>query len=301
MSNAWQFWTGNASNPAEEHYRRVVAEKQEEEVRLVAREEELKKLGQELGAKHGLRFIGTSRRHEPGVSIPKNPKLQWMVPPKRIILLGFEVAPAGTAGWRVRERLAEWVRLSGQNSTGWSVWLEEKDLGRLAEIWRKPDLPPMEERSVPQKDGTLANFGGQVRESGYSNNAAYYVVATDGSFRNPDVITKTEKLWKVIAEDELALYHAKSFQHAEHVFEVRHLPEAGLTEAQKATVDWLQEQIAGKWEGRITGNGNLSPSMGEGWGLTVPTYRRINRSGDQPGDANNTTMAESLRKAGLIE
>lgn len=169
----------------------------------------------------------------------------------------------------------------------------------MGEIWRKPDLPPVEERSVLQGNGTLANFGGQVRESGYSNNAAYYVVTADGSLRDPDVTTKSEKLWKVVARGELALYHGKSFQHAEHVFEVRHLPEGGLTESQKATVDRLQEQIAGKWEGRITGNGNLSPSMGNGWGITAPTYRRI--TFNQPSGENNTAMAESLRKAGLIE
>lgn len=306
MGTAWQFWPGhdrNFVNPGRDHYEKVVAEKQAEEVRLTAHEEELKVVGHELEAKHGLKFLGTNRQYEPGISVPKDPRLSWTVPPKRIISLGFEVAPAGTAGWRVRERLAEWVRLSGQNSRGWNVWLEEKDLAKLSEIWRKPDLPPVEERFVPQKDGTLANFGGRVRESGYSDNVAYYVVTADGSLRNPDVTTKSEKLWKVVAKDEVALCHGKSFQHAEHVFEVRHLPKDGLTEAQKATVNLLQEQIAGKWEGRITGNGNLSPSMGGGWGLTAPTYRQITRSGanGQPGGENNTAMADSLRKAGLIE
>ncbi|MFA6587940.1 MAG: hypothetical protein WCT08_02625 [Patescibacteria group bacterium] len=275
MDRSQKFWTGNSVNPVAEHYRRVIEDNRQKEAELVAHEAVLAAHGPEFAAKQGLRFLGTRRRYPEGTRIEKDPRLSWMTPPKSVIELGFEVAPAGTAGWRVRGKLAPWVQLSGKQSSGWIIWLEEKDIARLSEIWRKPDIPPVEERSVPQPNGTLTNFGGVFRECGYSNNKEYFVIATDGILRNPDITTKDEKLWKVVAGTDLALYHAKSFQHAEHVFEVRHLPVGGLTEAQKETVNRLQEVIAEKWEGRVTGNHNLSPSMGDGWGLTVPTYRRI--------------------------
>ncbi len=92
MSQAWQFWTGNAINPTEEHYRRVIEQNQQEEARLAAHEEELKIVGRELGEKHGLKFIGTSRQYPPGTSIPRDPRRMCLVPPKSVIKLGFEVA-----------------------------------------------------------------------------------------------------------------------------------------------------------------------------------------------------------------
>ena len=134
MPKVWQFWpmTGpKVINLVEEQYNRVIEQNRQEEARLVAREEELKVVGDQLSAKHGLRFIGTLRRHPYGTSFPRNPKLQWRIPPKSVIELGFEIAPAGTAGWRVRQSLVEGVVFSGKLSTGWNVWLEEKNLENL--------------------------------------------------------------------------------------------------------------------------------------------------------------------------
>lgn len=128
----------NIISPFANHCDGVIEKNEAEEVRLSAREEELKVIGRELAEKHGLKFIGTHRRHPYGTSIPKNPKLGWMIPPKSVILLGFEVARAGIAGWRVRKRLAEGVVLSGKFSTGWNVWLEENDLDKIDKIFKSP-------------------------------------------------------------------------------------------------------------------------------------------------------------------
>jgi hypothetical protein len=145
MSYAWQFWPGigrNVVNPSAEHFAKIAERNRQDEEHAAAREKELQAVGEELEGKHGLKFIGTRRGYPPGTSIPKNPKLGWMIPAKSVISLGFEVAPAGIAGWRVRQLLAEGVTLSGKFSTGWNVWLEEKDLGNITKIFKPPVLPP---------------------------------------------------------------------------------------------------------------------------------------------------------------
>lgn len=189
MSTPWQFWPGfdrGFVNPAADHFAEVERKNIEEEALIAEREKGLQKVGEELGRKYGLKFIGTYRRHEDGVSVPKNPRLAWSIPPKRIIMFGFEIASAGTVGWRVRQRLAEGVVLSGKQSTGWTVWLEEKDLyEKIAKIFKPAVLPPAGERNLEQ-NGTLTNFGGHYRIMGATRNAQFWVICPDGSFREPD-------------------------------------------------------------------------------------------------------------------
>ncbi len=280
MSQAWQFWPGvgrNFINPAYEHYKRVVEKNQQEEVRLAAHEEEMKVVGRELGAKHGLKFIGTSRQHPPGTSVPKDPRHQWMVPPKSVIKLGFEVA-SGIAGWRVQQQLAEGVVLSGKLSTGWSVWLEESELDKITKIFKPAVLPPAEDRNREQSDGTLANFGGHYRVMGMTGNAQYWVVRSDGSLREPDEDrgrgyaqkykgSEGDKRWDIVAPEELAISWSKSNTAATHQFIVNKLPTNGVTPAQIEVAKSLQEEIAKRFDGATGCSGRMSPSIGKGWGL----------------------------------
>ena len=75
----------------------------------------------------------------------------------------------------------------------------------------------------------------------------------------------------------LVLRWGKPDQHSQHTFEVLQMPKGNkLTSEQKKAVQGIQENIAARWEGRITGkNHNLSPSMGEGWGLCERTYNLV--------------------------
>lgn len=278
MSKAWQFWTGNAVSPAVEHCHEVRKRNREEEARHAAREEELKILGQELGAKHGLRFIGTRRDYPPGTNIPRNPKLQWIVPPKSVISLGFEVTPVGMAKWRVQQRLAEGVVLSGKNSTGWSVWLKEGELDKLTKIFKSPVLPPVEERNREQSDGTLADFGGHYRIFGATKNAQFWVIRPDGTLREPDEDrgrgyaekykgAEGDKRWNVVAPGELAISWWKPSTAASHEFTVNKLPVDGVTPSQIGVVRKLQEEISARFDGSTGCSDTPSPGIGKGWGL----------------------------------
>lgn len=284
MGTPWQFWPGhnrNYINPAADHYRRVVEANQQKEAELASREQGLGGLGESLAAQHGLKFIGTRRRHPDGTSIPKNPKLGWSVPPKSVIELGFEVAPAGVAGWRVRERLAPGVILSGKNSTGWNVWIEEKDLGDIGKIFKTPVLPPVEERNREQSDGTLTNFGGHYRVMGATRNAQFWVIQPDGSLREPDEHegrgyrqkykgTEGNKRWNVVTSDELAISWFKSCTAAAHQCEINKLPVNGCTAAQLETVARLEQELNERFRGHTgLASGEPCPDIGQGWNLSV--------------------------------
>lgn len=312
MSQAWQFWTGNAVNPAAEHYRRVIEQNQKEEARLAAHEEEMKVVGRELGAKHGLKFIGTSLQHPPGTSVPKNPRLQWMVPPKSVIKLGFEVA-SGIAGWRVQQQLAEGVVLSGKLSTGWSVWLEENELDKITKIFKPAVLPPAEERNREQSDGTLANFGGHYRVMGMTGNAQYWVVRPDGSLREPDEDrgrgyaqkykgSEGDKRWNVVASEELAISWSKSNTAATHEFVVNKLPVDGVTSAQVEVAKSLQAEIAKRFDGATGCSGRMSPGIGNGWGLVgeevsaVEPTKPVAEGGERASAEQIQTLLDKFRK-----
>jgi hypothetical protein len=139
MPSAMQFWPGiggNYVNPARDAHEKTIAQNETEEVRLVAHEAELRVLGEKLAAEHGLKFIGVTRRHPYGTSVPRDARLKWMVGPESIFELGFEVARAGVSGWRVRKELSPGIVLSGKCSSGWNVWLEEKDLDKVGSIFK---------------------------------------------------------------------------------------------------------------------------------------------------------------------
>lgn len=308
MSKAWQFWTGNCRNPVADHYDRVIEKNRQEEAQCDAREEKLKVLGHELEKKHGLKFIGTRRLYPPGTSIPRNPKLQWMVPPKSVIELGFEVAPAGMAGWRVRQRLAEGVMLSGQFSYGWNVWLDEKELGNITKIFKPPVLPPVEERNRAQSDGTLANFGGHYRVMGAAKNAQFWVIRPDGSLREPDKDVgrgycqkykgaEGDKRWDVVALEELALSWSKPFTAAAHIFTVNKLSVNGTTPAQVEIAKRLQTEIAERFDGSTSCSGRTSPGIGSGWGLDgteTPAEEELAKPVAEGGERASAEQIQSL-------
>lgn len=262
MSKAWQFWPGigrNFVNPTADYYDKVIEKNRQEEIRLAAHEEEMKIVGRELGEKHGLKFIGTSRQYPPGTSIPRDPRRMCLVPPKSVIKLGFEVA-SGVAGWRVRQQLAEGVVLSGKLSTGWSVWLDEKDLADITKIFKPPVLPPVEERNLGQSDGTLTNFGGHYRVMGNSKNAQFWVIRADGSFREPDeevgrgynqkyLGSEGNKRWDIVAPDELAISWNVGLLrdvYAGSSCEVLHEPVGGRTQLQIDALRRIEEEVGVK-------------------------------------------------------
>ena len=81
-----------------------------------AQVDDLETRAREAGAKRGYEFVGT--RDRAGVKE-----------------FGF-IINRGTAGWRVREKLAEGVPLEGKLSTGWSIWVKESDLDDLQKYFK---------------------------------------------------------------------------------------------------------------------------------------------------------------------
>lgn len=279
MSKAWQFWPGigrNHVNPSADYFSRVAEHNRQEEIRLAAREEELRLTGETLGSKYRLKFLDVQRRHPSGTRIPKNARLAWTVPAKSVFFFCFEVAPAGSVGWRVRQGLAEGVTLSGSHSKGWTVWVEEKDTETLATLFKKGVNSEKSENVA----GTLTNFGGHYRIMGATNNSQYWVVSADGSLREPDEDigrgyaqkykgSEGDKRWDIVAAHELAISWSKSFTAAAHVFTINKLPGGGLTSEQVSTVERLELEISSRFEGVSGCSGRLSPSIEDGWGLSL--------------------------------
>lgn len=241
MSKAWQFWPGhgrNMINPQADRYNKVVEEYRQEEIELAAHEEVLKARGEEIEKECGFKFLGVSRRHESGVGVSKNPKLRWMIPPKRIFLLGFEIASAGSKGWKVRDVLADWAkpRLSGKLSYGWNIWLNESELCLLKDVFRKP----------PE-----AEFKAWHRRGGASHQGDGWVIRPDGNLRQPDheevprFKTDGTYIWFAIAPDELALQWRNGHRSEGSVsgkFEVVKSP-LTITPEQLAAVSAIEAEI----------------------------------------------------------
>ena len=75
-------------------------------------------------------------------------------------------------------------------------------------------------------------------------------------------------VWRQILPGEVVLEWAKAYTAADHEFEVVHLPEEGLTEAQLERVAEIQQELQDTWAGRTgLSSGNPSPPVGRGWGL----------------------------------
>lgn len=144
-----------------------------------------------------------------------------------------------------------------------------------------PDLDALEARRT---DGCLPFFGGWVHTSGQSGRAAYWVVMSDGSLRQPDRNRYSRshqrgdhsQWWLCVEQDEVALEWGKSSNASSHDFVVHKLPQGGCTPAQLAAVGSLEDNLEREWEGR-TGfsSGIASPPVGDGWGLNAPRAYRL--------------------------
>jgi len=159
---------------------------------------------------------------------------------------------------------------------GWSSltsWVKEaKDvLEKFTRI--EEELKTLEQR---QSTGEiLVDFGGHFRVMGATGNAQYWVIKPDGSEREPDEVSfrkqytsEGEKKWRLIGPGELAISWFKAYTAANHGFTINKLPQGGCTPEQLATINRLELEISSCWEGARGFSGKVSPSIGDGWGLS---------------------------------
>ena len=117
------------------------------------------------------------------------------------------------------------------------------------------------------------------RTGGATNCGMGWVITSGGFDRERDALENDNPrraarydegylVWKQILLGELVLAWRKAFTAAEHGFEVIHLPEEGLTEAQLERVAEIQQELEDTWSSRRgLASGAPSPSVGRGWGL----------------------------------
>ena len=99
-------------------------------------------------------------------------------------------------------------------------------------------------------DGTAStDFGGHFRRMGNSGNGDFWVVAADGTLREPDEVeyrkrytSEGQKKWRFVLSGELALaWQGDPRCPSCGAFEVVHLPVGGLTDAQISAVRQIEE------------------------------------------------------------
>jgi hypothetical protein len=114
------------------------------------------------------------------------------------------------------------------------------------------------------------------RRGGRTNAGDGWVIGPDGQDRGntawynprPRYSSEGDKIWEQILKGEVVLKWSKSSSAAPHVFEVVHLPDEGLTEAQLERIQEIQDELEREWEGaRGLASGLPSPSVGNGWGF----------------------------------
>ncbi|MBI4142551.1 hypothetical protein HY480_01605 [Candidatus Uhrbacteria bacterium] len=121
----------------------------------------------------------------------------------------------------------------------------------------------------------LANFQVWKRRGGATNCGEGWVVRPDGSAREPDRMDcprprhrdEGTQRWDFVAPEELAITWGKGYTAAPHDFVVAKLPVGGLTDAQRETVQSIEQEIADQWRGATGMSGKSSPDIGKGWGL----------------------------------
>lgn len=173
---------------------------------------------------------------------------------------------------------SSWSEISNGNICLWETeairrWVERTEAVMATVIEAENSAKEMLDR---QNSGeVLIDFGGHFREMGRTGNAQYWVIRPDGSEREPDEVSyrkrytsEGQKSWRVIQPEELALQWSKDCSADEHSFRVAHSPVGGCTAEQLALVEKLEVEIMDSWEGiRGLASGELSPPIGEGWGL----------------------------------
>jgi hypothetical protein len=121
------------------------------------------------------------------------------------------------------------------------------------------------------------------RTGGRTNAGNGWVIDQDGQDRDPTSMWNSNPrrlqrygegymVWDQILAGEVVLKWSKSSSAAPHEFEAIHLPEEGLTEAQLERIQEIQDELESEWAGaRSLASGELSPPVGEGWGLLPQT------------------------------
>jgi len=165
----------------------------------------------------------------------------------------------------------DFVAASTEEIGRWTKWAETV----MIEV--RETSPAAKELHRRQTGGeVLANFETWKRRGGATNCGQGWVVRPDGSLREPDRMDcprprhqhEGTQHWDLVAEIELAISWSKAYTAAPHEFTVAKRPVSGLTQAQLATVEQLEREIAEQWDGAVGMSGHTSsPPVGRGWGL----------------------------------
>ncbi len=170
--------------------------------------------------------------------------------------------------------------LSDDGLINFVTFLEERKLEKIREdIGKQLKLKYLEEKLEAEKLNLPKDIQIWRRRSGRTNRGEGWVITKDGSLRENDgTLDPYSKryarygegimIWEQILPGEIVLKWSKTSSASEHVFEVVHLPEEGLTEAQKEKILEIEEKIEKEWEG-VAGvsSGIPSPSIENGFGL----------------------------------
>jgi len=155
--------------------------------------------------------------------------------------------------------------------------LEEKEQ-RFAESKIKADAEAQYQRRKNEavQKGLPKDIHIWCRRGGRTNAGDGWVIGPNGEDRpntswinpRPRYTQEGSKVWDQILHGEIVLKWSKSHTAGGHVFEVIHLPEEGLTEAQLERIIEIQDELEADWEGACgLASGIPSPSVGDGWGL----------------------------------
>lgn len=134
------------------------------------------------------------------------------------------------------------------------------------------------ERQQEYAEASVSGLPSQVeiwkRRGGRTNAGDGWVIRADGEYRDPDEMRcprpryqdEGTQVWHQILPGELVIEWLKSSSAADHNFNVIHLPEEGLTEAQQLQVGLILEALESDWKGAIgLASGKPSPGVGDGW------------------------------------
>ncbi len=133
-----------------------------------------------------------------------------------------------------------------------------------------------ERKTKAMRLGLPSNIRIWRRRGGRTNAGDGWVIGPDGQDRdntawyNPRSRYPREgdKIWEQILEGEVVLKWAKSSSASPHKFQIIHLPEDHLTEAQLERIREIQDELEAEWkDARGLASGAPSPSVGDGWSL----------------------------------
>jgi len=157
------------------------------------------------------------------------------------------------------------ARLEIEALYGWRALYPTRIAENIREEWDKA--------TESLQNGVLRNVEIWSRTGGRTKAGNGWVIGPDGQERKPTSWNLERRhqgfmVWEEILPEELVLKWSKSNSAAPHEFEVLHLPEGGLTEAQLDRILEIEDEIELEWkDARGFSSGDPSPSIGNGWGL----------------------------------